>query len=111
MRRLHLARGAAALSAALCAGCGGGDAAPPERAEGAVGMVEQDNAGASENPVTPALSGGPAGQTPTYGSAGGAPSVVVSQGDGAPPSVGSGNSPSVGESRGADADSQVANKR
>jgi hypothetical protein len=94
---------------ALCSACGG-DAAPPEGAEGAVGLVEQDNAGAAENPVTPALSGGPAGQTPDYGSPGGAPSMVVSSGDGAPASTGSENPPFASESGGADAASQVPKK-
>lgn len=100
---------AAAAIAALGSGCDGG-AAPPDGAEGAVGVVQQDNAGAAENPVTPALSGGPEGQTPDYGSVGGAPSMVVSPGDGAPPSVGSENPPGGGASRGADADSQVPKK-
>lgn len=101
---------AAAAIAALLSGCDRGGAAPPEGVEGAVGVVQQDNAGAAENPVTPALSGGPAGQTPDWGSPGGAPSVVVSPGDGAPPSIGSENSPTGGESRGADAGSQVPKK-
>ena len=105
--------GAAVAIAALSSGCERGGAAPPEGAEGAegaVGVVQQDNAGAAENPVTPALSGGPEGQTPDYGSPGGAPSMVVSPGDGAPPSVGSENPPMGGASRGADAGSEVPKK-
>jgi hypothetical protein len=93
------------------AACGQGDSGPPESAEGAAGVVASGNAAASQDPAaTGALSGGPSGQTPAFGEAGGAPSVVTSPGDGAPPSVGSENSPSGGESRGADADSQVIPK-
>jgi hypothetical protein len=52
-----------AAGAGLVALCACGDSAPPEPGEGAVGFVEQDNAGAAQAPQTPALSGGPEGQT------------------------------------------------
>lgn len=52
--------------------------APPAPGEGAVGFVGVGNAGAAQNPQTPPLAGGPAGQTPAYGSAGGVPSTVYS---------------------------------
>lgn len=99
------------IAASGLAACGQGDSAPPDSAAGAAGMVQSGNAAASQDPAaTGALSGGPSGQTPAYGQPGGAPSAVISPGDGAPPSVGSDNSPSGGESRGADADSQVTPK-
>lgn len=88
--RSFLSAGAALGAAALLAACSGGDAAPPEPGEGAVGMVETDNAGAAQNPQTPALSGGMAGQTPDYGQPGAAPSQVES------------NSPGTGTSSGSD---------
>lgn len=69
------------LSMLALAGCGG-DAAPPEPGEGAVGLVAVDDAGAAEAPTTPALSGGPAGQAPDYGETAGVGSVISS---GAPP--------------------------
>lgn len=65
---------------------------PPAPGEGAVGLVNVDDAGAAENPVTPALSGGPEGQTPEWGAPGGAPSIVVSDRS-SPPSVSSDNAP------------------
>lgn len=101
----------APLSAAgLLAACGDG-AAPPDSADGAAGVVQSGNAAASQDPVaTGALSGGPSGQTPAYGQAGGAPSVVTESGDGAGASVSSGNSPTGGEGRGGDADQQTVPK-
>jgi hypothetical protein len=66
----------AGLTLALSA-CGD-TAAPPEPGEGAVGFVAVDNAGAGENPITPAIRGGPEGQTPDYPNPAGAPSVVYS---------------------------------
>lgn len=80
----------AVVMAMLLTGCGG-DAAPPEPGEGAAGMVGVDNAGAAENPVTPALPGGPAGQTPDYPAPAGTGSVVHS--DASPPSSASGDPP------------------
>lgn len=71
--------GAAILALGCCALAACGDAAPPEPGEGARGFVEVDDAGAAETPKTPALSGGPAGQTPDYGKAGGVGSVVYSE--------------------------------
>ena len=97
-------------AAALLTGCGEG-AAPPDSAAGAAGVVQSGNAAASQDPAaTGSLSGGPSGQTPAYGAPGGAPSVVTESGDGAPASVGSDNSPSGGESRGADAGNQTTPK-
>jgi hypothetical protein len=92
------------------AACGGGDAAPPKDAEGATGVTPSENASASQDPAASSLSGGPSGQGPAYGQPGGSPSAVVSSGDGAGPSVGNDNSPSGGESRGADAGSRSGAK-
>lgn len=79
----HLGAPLALVGALALAGCG--DAAPPEPGEGAVGAVGVNNAGAGENPKTPALPGGPEGQTPAYGTpGGGAGSVVYSGASGAP---------------------------
>lgn len=50
--------------------------APLESAEGAVGTVALENAGAAVNPIVPYGAGGPAGQTPAYGQPGGVPSMV-----------------------------------
>lgn len=80
-----------ATSVLALAACG--DAAPPESEDAAVATVPQPNAGAAVNPETPAMSGGPAGQTPDYGQAGGAPAMVESAPDGAPPSVSNDNAP------------------
>lgn len=88
-RKSEFAIGMSALALLLAAWSR--DAAPPEPGEGAVGTVAVDNAGAAETPTTPALAGGPAGQTPDYPSAAGASSVVHS--DGSPPSASSQGSP------------------
>lgn len=97
-------------AAALLAACGD-SAAPPESAEGAAGVVQSGNVAASQDPAaTGSLSGGASGQTPAYGQPGGAPSVITEGGDGAPASVGSGNSPTGGEGRGADAGNQTSPK-
>ena len=62
-------------------------AAPAQNVGGAAGTVGVDDAGAAENPQTPALSGGMAGQTPDWGKPGGAPSVVQTAPDAAGASV------------------------
>ena len=77
--------------AILCSACG--NEATPTGSQGAVGVVEQEGAAASQAPESPALSGGPSGQTPSYGQPGAAPSSVVSVGDGASPSAGEDNPP------------------
>lgn len=107
----RLAAWTATLSAVgLLAACGDG-AAPPDSADGAAGVVQSGNAAASQDPVaTGSLSGGPSGQTPAYGQAGGAPSAVTESGDGAGASIGSDNSPTGGEGRGSDADQQTVPK-
>ena len=88
-RRFHRAATLAAVVAlgATVAACGGrdeteagdrldGGAAPTYPGEGAAGLVTTDDAGAAETPTTPALSGGPAGQTPDYDEVGGVGSVI-----------------------------------
>lgn len=88
-RRFHRAAALAAVVAlgATVAACGGqeetqagdrldGGAAPTYPGEGAAGLVTTDDAGAAETPETPALSGGPAGQTPNYNDAGGVGSQI-----------------------------------
>jgi hypothetical protein len=89
-RKTEVALAAAAMALLLTA-CGG-DAAPPEPGEAAVGTVAVDNAGAAENPVTPALPGGPAGQTPDYPNPAGTGSVIYSEPT-SPPSNASGDPP------------------
>lgn len=84
---------AAAGGLLIAAGCSDRGAAPPEPGEGAVGTVAVDNAGAAQNPQTPALSGGPAGQTPDYPAPGGVSSRVESGPGVSPPSEASGDPP------------------
>lgn len=90
-----IARGLApaAFASLLALGACDGGTAPPEPGEGAVGMVTTEGAGAAQTPTTPALPGGPAGQTPDYGQPGGVGSQVQTQPDGAGPSSGSGDPP------------------
>lgn len=77
--------------ASLLAACGG-DAAPTG-SEGAVAEVESTSPNAADSSLAAtSTGGGPAGQTPTTGP-GAAPSVEVSQGDGAPSSASSDNAP------------------
>lgn len=88
-RRSHRAAAIAAVVAlgATLAACGGreetqagdrldGGAAPTYPGEGAAGLVTTDDAGAAETPTTPALPGGPAGQTPDYDEVGGVGSQI-----------------------------------
>ena len=88
-RRLNRAAAFAAVLAlgGAVAACGGqdqpaagarldGGAAPTYPGEGAAGLVTTDDAGAAETPTTPALPGGPAGQTPDYDEVGGVGSQI-----------------------------------
>lgn len=93
MSKIHLTALFAAGALTALGACSDRGAAPTEPGEGAVGMVPVDNAGAAENPTTPALSGGPAGQTPDYPAPGGVSSVVESGPGVSPPSEASGDPP------------------
>jgi hypothetical protein len=75
-------RGLTAGAALVLGLAGCGDASPPEPGEGAAGFVSAENAGAAQNPQTPALAGGPAGQTPASDKVGGVPTIVYSDGTG-----------------------------
>lgn len=68
----------------------------PTQAEGAVAEVEGGGVGSgASSAAVETVGGGPANQTPPYGAPGGAPTSVVSGGDGANPSIGEDNRPSV----------------
>ena len=58
----------------LLAGCE--EHGTPRPGQGAVGAVAVDNAGAAQGPVTPALPGGPAGQTSGYAAAARPPALT-----------------------------------
>jgi hypothetical protein len=91
---LRISTGLALAASLAAAGCGEPQAekeplvgAPPGAEQGAVGYTEQPGS---------ALSGGPAGQTPEYGEAGGVPDQAQSQPDQYGPATGDGGSPQSG---------------